>query len=1023
MAKRVLAGIVITVLAAPFLIGSYPPTSAAVPTPKNYWIEVPSPREGEDGGWVLAEGSDITSIALSSNGTLFAAAAGTGNRLYKSDDGGYTWTLLWSAEAEIIDIKTDPQDADTLYCATGHDIYRSDDAGASFRPLAANAILDETGKEITGIDIARYEGATLILCGVRDTGNGEYGGVYLLRDEAFAQWMDTRAGDFDIYAAGFAPDFDTSQQIIAVAGDETDTFVITKAGNGEWGKGGGTVRLTDESQGPLTIISADIAFPRGYRAELFSESCLFYIVVNSGVGEGDVYRISGGDDKLTADDLNVAGRYGRQSLDVSSIAVCGSGADAGLLCGAAASGQVYHSSDGGRSWWESRKPPAGAGGTQVIMSADYSATGRAFAATGGAKSAFSTTADGGQSWSQTGLIDARIDSIVGLAVSPGYEQDGTLFLLTWGDGFSLWRSTGAGTHWQRLLTSADGGIDCIDHIAISPHYGATHQVVFLAGASEGSPAIWKSADGGLSFTKQDAPIAIDAWAIADDDTLFIAGFNGDNGLVFYTSDFGQTFSAGTPAGNQSIRSIKLSPDYADDKTILIGNSNGLVFRSMDGGASFRAMPAVSTEGGNVSVGFGASGGNDTIYAALDSGGIFSFSSGHDASWNNLDVALDAEMFGGLEVSGRGVLYATSFRQVNADGTAGGLRRCLDPAGKNFEAASSGLEAGMTLWGLQATGDRLWSIDTTGNRIMTYVDGLAAPVRLISPENGAEQVGSAGKDTVRVSLDWEETGGATGYTLQVDDDPDFSSPANRTQNTSNSSMRISTLEPGTVYFWRVKARGPVSSPWSQVWSFTTAETGTGIDAPELLNPAPGASGVEPKPLFKWSKVSGATAYELIISGSAAFSGNIISKQTLEENTWQCNAELDFESVYYWKVRAIGRDSTGAWSDIGFFTTQQAPAPTTAATATSRPPPANTPTMTVSWTGTPPPQSQTTTSAPADIQTTATQPTTITTPSVIRQAPRDTMPDRSLYLIGLGGIAIALLSFGIGIISVRRRKINI
>jgi hypothetical protein len=126
--------------------------------------------------------------------------------------------------------------------------------------------------------------------------------------------------------------------------------------------------------------------------------------------------------------------------------------------------------------------------------------------------------------------------------------------------------------------------------------------------------------------------------------------------------------------------------------------------------------------------------------------------------------------------------------------------------------------------------------------MTYADGLAAPVRLISPENGAEQAGSAGEDSVKVSLDWEDLGGATGYTLQVDDDPDFSSPANRTQNTSNSSMRVSTLEPGTVYFWRVKARGTVSSPWSEVWSFTTTESSSGIDTPELISPAQGATGV-------------------------------------------------------------------------------------------------------------------------------------------------------------------------------------
>jgi hypothetical protein len=123
-----------------------------------------------------------------------------------------------------------------------------------------------------------------------------------------------------------------------------------------------------------------------------------------------------------------------------------------------------------------------------------------------------------------------------------------------------------------------------------------------------------------------------------------------------------------------------------------------------------------------------------------------------------------------------------------------------------------------------------------------------------------------------------------------------------------------------------------------------------------------------------------------------------------------------------VRAIGRDGASVWSDTGFFTTQQAPVQTTS--TTSKPPPVQTPTMTVSWTGTSPPRSQTTSSStPADIQTTATQPTTTTPPSAIRQEPQDSLPDWVFYINGLGGIAIALLSFGIGLITARRKKINL
>ena len=178
------------------------------------------------------------------------------------------------------------------------------------------------------------------------------------------------------------------------------------------------------------------------------------------------------------------------------------------------------------------------------------------------------------------------------------------------------------------------------------------------------------------------------------------------------------------------------------------------------------MPAVTPDGANVCVAFDPSyAGNSTVYAA-GPGGIFAFTFGQDASWDGLDVP-GTGMLEGLAVSDRGVLYATSYRQVNTDGSAGGIRRCLDPAsaGAGFENVTSGLEAGATLWGLSIKGDRLWSIDTTNNRIMTYIDRLAEPVTLISPENGAEQVGRTGSgNSVVADLEWESLAGATGYIL-------------------------------------------------------------------------------------------------------------------------------------------------------------------------------------------------------------------------------------------------------------------
>ncbi len=76
------------------------------------------------------------------------------------------------------------------------------------------------------------------------------------------------------------------------------------------------------------------------------------------------------------------------------------------------------------------------------------------------------------------------------------------------------------------------------------------------------------------------------------------------------------------AGNQSLESIVLSPNYEQDKTILIGNTNGWAYWSEDEGTSFKLLgqqlPLSSTGLGEVTVAFDPKfNSNKTVYAASD----------------------------------------------------------------------------------------------------------------------------------------------------------------------------------------------------------------------------------------------------------------------------------------------------------------------------------------------------------------------------------------------------------------------
>ena len=266
--------------------------------------------------------------------------------------------------------------------------------------------------------------------------------------------------------------------------------------------------------------------------------------------------------------------------------------------------------------------------------------------------------------------------------------------------------------------------------------------------------------------------------------------------------------------------------------------------------------------------------------------------------------------------------------------------------------------------------------------MTYTDSLTQPVTLTSPQDKAQGIGTIIDHTIsNVRLDWETAEGATKYEWQLDYETDFSSvPAGFEDSTEASSARLPALEPATTYYWRVRATKPVLSPWSTKWSFTTS-LGGDIVAPELESPQAGVSNVPLKPIFQWSAIAGADSYELLVSTDVSFANPVIVKlgdYALPTTAWQCEVSLNYNTTYYWKVRACSSDSYSAWSATGAFTTESPPTPTAPAQPLPSPPspPAS------------PPAQQTT-------------------------------PDWVFYMMGLTGFIIILLLATILVLAIRRR----
>ncbi len=65
---------------------------------------------------------------------------------------------------------------------------------------------------------------------------------------------------------------------------------------------------------------------------------------------------------------------------------------------------------------------------------------------------------------------------------------------------------------------------------------------------------------------------------------------------------------------------------------------------------------------------------------------------------------------------------------------------------------------------------------------------------------------------------------------------------------------------------------------------------------------------------------------------------IGSYALLATVWEANVTLDNETTYYWRVRAMGSNTSSDWSSVSFFTTGSPPLPKEAPALVSAPAPA-------------------------------------------------------------------------------------
>jgi hypothetical protein len=135
--------------------------------------------------------------------------------------------------------------------------------------------------------------------------------------------------------------------------------------------------------------------------------------------------------------------------------------------------------------------------------------------------------------------------------------------------------------------------------------------------------------------------------------------------------------------------------------------------------------------------------------------------------------------------------------------------------------------------------------------------------------------------------------------------------------SSVNVKITGLNPSTEYTFKVRVANdsPIQSRWSNGVKVTTSAW---LYAPTPISPSQYLVVASLHPTFTWSLVPTAASYEFQLSDSAAFT-NIIDTVTTAFTGYTYNGDaLEYDTDYYWRVRAIGSDaSMSVWSSYSVW----------------------------------------------------------------------------------------------------------
>lgn len=185
------------------------------------------------------------------------------------------------------------------------------------------------------------------------------------------------------------------------------------------------------------------------------------------------------------------------------------------------------------------------------------------------------------------------------------------------------------------------------------------------------------------------------------------------------------------------------------------------------------------------------------------------------------------------------------------------------------------------------------------------------VHLKKPMDNADDIAEYSR------LSWSFTAFAETYELQMSKNRAFDLVEREFTALTTLDKRIAGIEPGTTYYWKVRAKNSSGvGPWSSSRSFTSAfDTRR---SPAIIFPQQDSVYDPLSVVCTWNSLLDALAYDIEISEDAGFVTKLFAKAGINDTSIAVE-KLTYDASYHLRVRAVFPSASSDWSVASFLTT--------------------------------------------------------------------------------------------------------